>query len=414
MIIHSTYDTIFCNKICNNTSFDLGFNLGSSSNISISNNYWCTTDSSIIASHIYDGYDNINYGLAFFMPIDTSGCYLTPYSGCNLIVSANVTNASCGSCSNGSATAVITNGMAPYVYTWYTSPVQTAATATALAPGTYSLCVSDAIGCTACTYSIHVDSVNCTGFTISTYTNDASCLLCTDGSALVVATGGATPYSYTWYTSPIQTTDTAVGLGIGTYAVCVVDHFGCAVCDSVTIGPPPCSAYFNLYPDTIPHRYILVNMASGVLPLTYDWNWGDNSTHDTSPNPSHTYASPGTYTICLTITDSVGCTNTYCGSYYLLRTQNTMVYVNVVSLTGIKEIITSNKITVFPNPANSSLNIHQTFTSPNEQVIITDILGHEVYKAPLTGIDNAIELSKWSNGIYFYEVNGHRGKVVKN
>ncbi|MFA5781571.1 MAG: T9SS type A sorting domain-containing protein, partial [Bacteroidales bacterium] len=67
-------DNIFCNKICNNTTYDLYYN--TTGNANISNNYWCTTDSAIIASHIYDGYDNISLGLVNFMPIDTIGCYL--------------------------------------------------------------------------------------------------------------------------------------------------------------------------------------------------------------------------------------------------------------------------------------------------------------------------------------------------
>jgi hypothetical protein len=49
----------------------------SGSNISIPNNYWCTNDSSIVSTHIYDGYDNPNLSLVHFMPIDTIGCYLT-------------------------------------------------------------------------------------------------------------------------------------------------------------------------------------------------------------------------------------------------------------------------------------------------------------------------------------------------
>lgn len=38
-------------------------------------------------------------------------------------------------------------------------------------------------------------------------------------------------------------------------------------------------------------------------PITaWDWNWGDSTTHGTTQNPTHTYASPGTYTVTLTVT----------------------------------------------------------------------------------------------------------------
>ncbi|MEI6815683.1 MAG: T9SS type A sorting domain-containing protein [Bacteroidota bacterium] len=181
-----------------------------------------------------------------------------------------------------------------------------------------------------------------------------------------------------------------------------------------------CAAQFLLFPDTsTAHHYFILNNALGIPPIHYLWSWGD-STYDTIPYPSHIYADSGFYNICLTITDSIGCTSTYCdSSYHIMRTTNTMYWVNVISpnQSGIKEKFKSSGIIIFPNPTTNILNIHQSITSQNELVIITDILGHEVYKAPLTGIDNTIELMKWSNGVYFYEVKSEkesvRGKFIK-
>ena len=65
---------IFCNKICNNLQYDLKYT--NPSNTSVSDNEWCTPDSASTALVIYDGYDNINYGLVNFLPIDTTSCYL--------------------------------------------------------------------------------------------------------------------------------------------------------------------------------------------------------------------------------------------------------------------------------------------------------------------------------------------------
>ena len=417
----SVYDSIFCNKIFNDTLYDFYYNnTASNANYHIGKNDWNDTVVAHIRSKIYDGYVNVSLGLVNFLPIDTSQCYLT---GCNLLVSANVTNPSCGTCTNGSATAVVHNGTAPYTYTWYTSPLQTAATATSLDTGTYTLCVHDANGCNACNnIVVGLGAVNCLGFAISTTSQNATCAACTDGSAKVMATGGTAPYNYTWYTSPLQTTDSAVGLSQGIYHVCVTDHYGCVLCDSATINIGNCSAHFNLLPDTILHHYFAVNMASGAAPLSYSWSWGDGTPNDTGAYPNHTYSSAGFYTICLTIIDAVSCQNTYCDSFYLLRSKNSMITVNVVpakhATTGIEQLTNSNEqLSIYPNPTTNQLTVvgHQFSVKTIE---VRNVVG-QIVNCKLV-FDNSTDNSKLntanlSSGIYFLKAINDKGlqQVVK-
>ncbi|MES2621463.1 MAG: T9SS type A sorting domain-containing protein, partial [Bacteroidota bacterium] len=402
---------ITCNKICNNTFYNLqhGRNFGSNSNIS--NNYWCTTDSALIASKIYDGYDNINFGLVSFIPVDTTQCYLT---GCNLSITSTITNATCDTCRNGSAMAAVAFGSLPLTYTWNSSPLQTTQIATNLAPGNYTICVIDAIGCTACS-TVFIDSSNCGGFSVAAQATNATCNACSDGSAQVNVTGGAPPYSYTWYTSPIQTSATAVGMSQGTYSVCVNDLHGCAVCDTVTISIGNCSAHFNLYPDSVPHNYTAVNMASGNGPLTYLWSWGDGAT-DTGPYPRHTYASAGFYAICLSITDSVGCTNSYCNNFYLQRNTNAMVNVNVIP--GISTDISAirnpqSSFLLSPNPANSSVTISIDESMIGGTVTVMDLMGRKMLAVQLVTGNQQLATDNLSSGVYFVEVVSKGGRVVK-
>lgn len=57
----------------------------------------------------------------------------------------------------------------------------------------------------------------------------------TDGTATVVAAGGVAPFSYTWNTTPAQSTATATGLAAGEYTVTVVDGNGCELTASVLV-----------------------------------------------------------------------------------------------------------------------------------------------------------------------------------
>ena len=84
---------------------------------------------------------------------------------------------------------------------------------------------------------------------------------------------------------------------------------------------------------------------------------------------------------------------------------------------GINEIKTTNNISIYPNPATTLLHIHHSTCTSQETLVITDLLGTEVYKEKLCGIDNTISISSWSVGLYFYEVRSNtdiaRGKFVK-
>ena len=66
-----------------------------------------------------------------------------------LTVSVTTTSASCSSCCDGSASASVSGGVAPYSYSWSPTggPFNTANN---LCPGSYTCCVTDADGCMSC------------------------------------------------------------------------------------------------------------------------------------------------------------------------------------------------------------------------------------------------------------------------
>jgi hypothetical protein len=132
-------DDIHCNKICNNTSYDL--KSMTSNKINIPNNYWCTQDSASIQTIIFDGQDSINLGLVNFMPPDTMECY-----SCSQILIGYTATPADFPQQNGTATVYPTNGHPPYTYSWSTSPIQNTQTAKGLGVGDYTICVTDSMG----------------------------------------------------------------------------------------------------------------------------------------------------------------------------------------------------------------------------------------------------------------------------
>ncbi len=97
-----------------------------------------------------------------------------------LVLNANVnsTYTSCGTCCDGSATVMPTGGTPPYTYLWSIS--QTTQTATGLCNGSYTVCVTDANGCTSCTVttiSFNVSMPDITEKDFSIYPNPFSDIL---------------------------------------------------------------------------------------------------------------------------------------------------------------------------------------------------------------------------------------------
>ncbi len=133
------------------------------------------------------------------------------------VMASSVGSASCGTCADGSAASSLTGGISPFTYAW--SSGGTAATETGLAPGVYTVIVTDANGC-AKTDTVNINN-NCTSFSATATAVDASCFTCADGTATATVVGSATA-TYVWTPSG-QTTNPATGLTPGTYTVTVTD-----------------------------------------------------------------------------------------------------------------------------------------------------------------------------------------------
>ncbi|PCH94898.1 MAG: hypothetical protein COB85_05095, partial [Bacteroidetes bacterium] len=110
-------------------------------------------------------------------------------------ISITASDANC-TASDGSASAFPNGGTSPYTYSWNDPGNQTAAIATGLAGGGYTVTVIDANGCSAiATITVGISG---TGPALALSSNGVTCFGGSNGSAAVTATGGTGTYTYNW------------------------------------------------------------------------------------------------------------------------------------------------------------------------------------------------------------------------
>lgn len=129
---------------------------------------------------------------------------------------------------------------------------------------------------------------------------DASCNGLSDGSATVQVTPPGS-YTYTWSTTPPQTTENATNLSAGDYAVTVSSPNACPNILQVSIGEPSgLSRQLSSTPDTCigGGGTAQLNVSGGTPP--YQYNWSNGAAADSLTN-----LNTGMYTV--TTTDADGC-----------------------------------------------------------------------------------------------------------
>jgi len=240
---------------------------------------------------------------------DNNGCQ---ESGCVAINSppllttgADSVDVLCNGDSTGQAIAMPAGGTFPYFYLWNTSPAQTDSIATGLPAGTYTVTVTDNLGC----QDIDSTVVNePPPITLSTVKVDPTCTGSCDGTATVTAGGGnGAPYTYLWDDG--QTTSTAIGLCANpSFCVTVTDGSGVCFDTACVILVDP--VVMTLVTDSqdvtcfgLSDGDAIVTPSGGTLPYTYIWSNGDtDSIADNVP--------AGPY--CVTVTDNNGCSKDTC------------------------------------------------------------------------------------------------------
>ena len=203
------------------------------------------------------------------------------------------------------ALTTATGGTGNYTYLW-TPSNQTGVTATNLTPGSYTVAVSDANGCTASS-SVNITQWNPINISVSFV--PPSCNGLADGEmAANIVTGGNGVYNFLWNNG--LTSDFIDGLAGGlNYTVTVTDGQGCTGTASRFLENPPAmqvnfSTTNALCSGSADGTATVANVLNANLPVTYQWNQlAFNQTTATADS-----LAAGTYAVV--VTDAKGCTQT--------------------------------------------------------------------------------------------------------
>lgn len=241
----------------------------------------------------------------------TSSATITAPASMLAVVLDNTTDVACNGDNNGAINITASGGTTGYTYAW--NDGVTNEDRTGLAPGTYSVTVVDANGCTAVLSGIAIGLIQNTTLTIQS--TDISCFGGSNGSIQVTAAGIA-PFNIAW-TGPVSGNPagneiagsggsyTIPSLSAGDYNVSVTDNNGCTTTFSRTISAPealtaiPTVTNYLCFGQT---GAVNLSVSGGTPGYTYNWT-GPGAFTATTQNINGLLN--GVYNV--TVTDAKGC-----------------------------------------------------------------------------------------------------------
>ncbi|MCH8903739.1 MAG: T9SS type A sorting domain-containing protein, partial [Bacteroidetes bacterium] len=183
-----------------------------------------------------------------------------------------------------------------------------------------------------------------------------------------------------WLTSGVTTTDSSMVMTNSSLSPSIV----CFGCDSLLPGYTFHRTSFQV---------IFIDLSSGGFVVKWDFGDGDTSSLQ---NPTHTYATSGTYKVCLTIGNSCGI-DSFCGNI----TVGTGL--SILELGSSGSII---KVDIAPNPfehyAKFSVQLDQK-SIQETSFALYDVLGNQVMSKDRLSANNFfVYKDVLPSGIYFY------------
>ena len=213
----------------------------------------------------------------------------------DISITGDIEKPDCIPGNNGSIDVTIVGGILPYTILWNGAP--SIEDLTNLSEGSYTLFVSDSIGCTkeqVFTLTIEND------ISISEVITEPSCQT-NNGSITLNVTGGVGPYFFIW--SDSTTSNNLINLAAGNYAVTITDSLSCSKTKSYNLsdiaGVDIIGTVSLLKCHGDSNGIISINITGGIIPYSIEWS---NGIQDTQILDS---LKAGNYTV--TVTDNNQC-----------------------------------------------------------------------------------------------------------
>lgn len=214
----------------------------------------------------------------------------------------NAIDATCPGTAQGSFTVSGNTGFPPFTYQW-NNPNIAGATGSGLYSGTYSVTMTDEIGCDTV---LNIPIGEPSPFSIVPTIVRPTCGGGTNGSVTLTVSGATPGYQYDWG-SGFTNSNLLTGLGNGIYPVTVRDAAGCDTMVNIPVLEltleldtladfviePTCFGFTN--------GSITISMANGQSPYQFDWNDGNGFVTNNS------LSNIGSSTYTLNVVDANGC-----------------------------------------------------------------------------------------------------------
>lgn len=307
-----------------------------------------------------------------------------------IIMNTGSLNVECYGGASGAIGVSAFGGTTPLMYSIDGTTFQSGSFFTGLTAGTYIVYAQDANGCVK---AKPVTITQPAELIVSSFVSDVACSGGNDGYIDVTVNGGTAPYYFTWYGTHFSTTEDIFNLEPGNYSLVVTDANGCSFTDNFIVEEPtnPIVANGTVSDATSSSAndgMIDLTVTGGTSPYTYNWSNGA-TTEDISG------LAPGIYTV--EVTDVNGCITT--------TTFNVQVGL------GINEANIAEGVKVYPNPASKTLYI--VSSSLTDRVEMVDMTGKKVFVSTPGTYKSDIDVSKYSEGVYFINIYNKDGLVTK-